>query len=137
MKNSLLAFFLSMVFACGRAFALPQDWPCEEIELYIVGKGQEWGHKFQGNNGLYEITIQNFDETEEQPHMYNCGNAGCLGTVKNLETGKSESMRFDCLLNRQKKSLRCRRMEGGEYLLTRVSANKISGSIMWCVLQIS
>lgn len=124
LKNSLLAFFLSMVFACGRAFALPQDWPCEEIELYIVGKGQEWGHKFQGNNGLYEITIQNFDETEEQPHMYNCGNVGCLGTVKNLETGKSENMRFDCLLNRQKKSLRCHRVEGGEYLLTRASASK-------------
>ena len=82
------------------------------------------GHKFQGNNGLYEITIQNFDETENQPYIYNCGNAGCLGTLKNLETGKSEDMRFDCLFNQQKKSLLCHRLDGGTYLLTKAGADK-------------
>lgn len=124
MKNSLLASFFMMIFACGTAVALPQDWPCEDFELYAVGKGQEWGHKFQGNNGLYEITIQNFDETENQPYIYNCGNAGCLGTLKNLETGKSEDMRFDCLFNQQKKSLLCHRLDGGTYLLTKAGADK-------------
>ena len=113
-----------MIFVCGTAVALPQDWPCEDFELYAVGKGQEWGHKFQGNNGLYEITIQNFDETENQPYIYNCGNAGCLGTLKNLETGKSEDMRFDCLFNQQKKSLLCHRLDGGTYLLTKAGADK-------------
>lgn len=124
MKNSLLASFFMMIFVCGTAVALPQDWPCEDFELYAVGKGQEWGHKFQGNNGLYEITIQNFDETENQPYIYNCGNAGCLGTLKNLETGKSEDMRFDCLFNQQKKSLLCHRLDGGTYLLTKAGADK-------------
>ncbi len=124
LKNSLLASFFMMIFACGTAVALPQDWPCEDFELYAVGKGQEWGHKFQGNNGLYEITIQNFDETENQPYIYNCGNAGCLGTLKNLETGKSEDMRFDCLFNQQKKSLLCHRLDGGTYLLTKAGADK-------------
>ena len=124
LKNSLLASFFMMIFVCGTAVALPQDWPCEDFELYAVGKGQEWGHKFQGNNGLYEITIQNFDETENQPYIYNCGNAGCLGTLKNLETGKSEDMRFDCLFNQQKKSLLCHRLDGGTYLLTKAGADK-------------
>ena len=124
LKNSLLASFFMMIFACGTAVALPQDWPCEDFELYAVGKGQEWGHKFQGNNGLYEITIQNFDETENQPYIYNCGNAGCLGTLKNLETGKSEDMRFDCLFNQQKKSLLCHRLDVVTYLLTKAGADK-------------
>ena len=113
-----------MAFTCGKANALPQDWPCDEINLNIIGKGNEWGHKFQGNNGKYEITIHNFDENENQPHIYNCGNSGCLGTMKNLKTGKSENMRFDCLFNTQKKLLRCYRIDGEEYLLTKVSAEK-------------
>lgn len=125
-----------MVFACGGAFALPQDWPCEEIDLNVVGDGQEWGHKFQGNNGRYEITIPNFDESEEQPHIYNCGSGGCPGIIKNLETGKSENMRFDCLLNQQEKSLRCYRMDGGEYLLTTFQQINIRFSCAVCIINI-
>lgn len=124
LKNRYLFLFMGMVFTCGRANALPQDWPCAEIDLNIVANGNEWGHKFQGNNGLFEVTINNFDETEDQPYIYNCGNSGCLGTIKNLKTGKYEAMRFDCLYNAQQKSLRCRRIDGDEYLLTKVSENK-------------
>ncbi len=124
LKNSFLFFFLGLVFTCGKAYALPQDWPCDAVDLNIISKGVEWGHMFQGNDGLYEITIHNFDGNEEQPHVYNCGNSGCLGTMKNLKTGTSENMRFDCLFNSQKKSLRCSRIDGDEYLLTKESCGE-------------
>lgn len=119
MKNRYLFFLICLGFTCGKAFALPQDWSCDEIDLNVVADGSEWGHKFQGNNGLFEIMIDNFDETE--PYVYNCGNSGCLGTIKNLKTGEHENMRFDCLYNAQQKSLRCYRIDGDEYLLTKVS----------------
>ena len=122
MKNRYLLVLFIAIFICGKANALPQDWPCDEIDLNIVAKGSEYGHKFQGNNGLFEITIDNFDEKE--PQIYNCGNSGCLGTIKNLKTGKYENMRFDCLYNTQQKSLRCYRIDGDEYLLTKVSGDK-------------
>ena len=121
MKNRYLFFFCA-VFACGKANALPQDWSCDEIDLNIVANGSEWGHKFQGNNGLFEITIDNFDENK--PYVYSCGNSGCWGTIKNLKTGKYEDMRFDCLYDTQQKSLRCYRIDGDEYLLTKVSGDK-------------
>ena len=121
MKNRYLFFFCA-VFACGKAFALPQDWSCDEIDLNIVANGSEWGHKFQGNNGLFEITIDNFDG--DKPYVYSCGNSGCWGTIKNLKTGKHEDMRFDCLYDAQQKSLRCYRIDGDEYLLTKVSDGK-------------
>ena len=38
LKNSLLASFFMMIFACGTAVALPQDWPCEDFEN-CVGLG--------------------------------------------------------------------------------------------------
>ena len=122
MKNSYLFLLFSTIFICGKANALPQDWSCDEIDLNIVANGSAYGHKFQGNNGLFEITIDNFDENE--PHIYNCGNSGCLGTIKNLKTGKYENMRFDCVYNTQQKYLRCYRIDGDEYVLTKVFDNK-------------
>ena len=122
LKNRYLFLFVGIFFACGRTFALPQDWPCDEFDLNIVDKGQEWGHVFRGNNGSYEITIHNFDENH--PYVYSCGNSGCQGTIRDIKTDESENMRFDCLFNSQTKSLRCYRIDGGEYLLTKDTEDK-------------
>lgn len=112
------------IFSCGKAFALSQDWPCDDFVLNISGQGQQWGHTFHGQKGDYEVTIPDYDETAEQPDIYNCGNAGCSGIIKNTKTGKSTDLRFDCLWDKTQKTLTCRKIDGNEYLLTQSAPHK-------------
>ena len=100
---------------CGEAFALPQDWPCntDNIDLSSVGVGTSYGKQYRGNNGEYEIVIDNYDATEPSA---NCGTTGCTGTIKNLQTGKSENLRFGCTYYSEKENLHCARL-AEEYIL--------------------
>ena len=108
---------------CG-AYALPQDWPCDEVVLQKAGVNEDGKGIFRGADGAYQIEISSFDETAEHPFLYNCGNGGCWGMFKNLTSGVEEGMRFDCLLAEDKETMSCSRILGDEYLFGKVSDNE-------------
>ena len=113
-----------MIFlSCGKVYSLPQDWPCEEITLTKSNTSPKTENVFQGNNGIYQITIINFDDNIKYS-SYNCGNAGCLGKMTNLKTGQNETMRFDCHFDKIEKTLNCNRISGDEYILSKFSDNE-------------
>ncbi len=105
-------------------WALPQDWPCDEVVLQKAGVNEDGKGIFRGADGVYQIEISSFDETAEHPFLYNCGNSGCWGMFKNLTSGVEEGMRFDCLLAEDKKTMSCSRILGDEYLFGKVSDNE-------------
>ena len=66
---------------CG-AYALPQDWPCDEVVLQKAGVNEDGKGIFRGADGVYQI--RNFHPLMKRQSirfLYNCGNSGSLGDV--------------------------------------------------------
>lgn len=121
MKNSFLLILL-VIFSCGKALALPQDWLCEEI---LVKKVKELQHDdvsyrnlYYGKNQYYSLSLELEGSYKYPNAVISCGTAGCYGTITNLQTNVSENMRFDCFFTKDKDVFSCHRIDNDEYLLT-------------------
>lgn len=122
MKSNIV--FLAVLFSCGGAFALPQDWPCDKIELHIAAQKDAESFTFKGKNKEYALVIDNFVLDVDNPISYNCGAAGCLGTITDLKTQKSEELNFECSINDSKDILTCGQYITDEYLFTKYNNNE-------------
>jgi len=121
LKNSFLLILL-VIFSCGKALALPQDWLCEEI---LVKKVKELQHDdvsyrnlYYGKNQYYSLSLELEGSYKYPNAVISCGTAGCYGTITNLQTNVSENMRFDCFFTKDKDVFSCHRIDNDEYLLT-------------------
>ena len=98
MKNSL--FFLLLILSCGNAFALPQDWPCFGLNIKkyktISKKDGVFEYSYNGETKGYNLNINLSGISEIPTSFADCGNSGCLGTISNKATGKTENLRFFC-----------------------------------------
>ncbi len=117
MKIKLVLFLVALI--CGNAWALPQDWPCEMFTLSFVGKNPYGGDTFEGVSGSYKVTLPRVDWIEDTSRP-DCGNAGCSGSIEQIETGRTELLRFWCSSNETKTILNCTIMHDDEFLLTKV-----------------
>lgn len=122
MKNSIIS--LIVLLSCGNALALPQDWPCDNINLYNISQSASESVTFRGTNQKYEIIIENFVLNVENPISYNCGQSGCSGTIKNLKTKKTEELNFECFLNDNKDILSCGQYIADEYLFSKYNQSE-------------
>lgn len=132
MKNSFLLILL-VIFSCGKALALPQDWLCEEI---LVKKVKELQHDdvsyrnlYYGKNQYYSLSLELEGSYKYPNAVISCGTAGCYGTITNLQTNVSENMRFDCFFTKDKDVFSCHRIDNDEYLLTLSKSDKYIAEI--------
>lgn len=112
-----------MLFSCGNAYALPQDWLCKTFELE---KTEESGNKnsddytiYRGQDGYYLLNVNVFWRADMKSD--DCGTAGCSGTIKNIKTGQEEHLRFFCEAADNFDVAKCYIRSGEEYVLPRVS----------------
>ena len=121
MKNSFL-FILLVIFSCGKALALPQDWSCEEIFVHKTKEIQKndvsYRNLYFGKNRTDSLSIELEGMYEYPNAIINCGTAGCSGIMTNLQTNISENMRFDCSFTKDKDTFACHWIDNDEYLLT-------------------
>ncbi len=98
MKHSLS--LLLLILSCGTAYALPQDWPCFGIEVkkYKVIKdiGDNYEYSYKGEKGGYLLDIDLAGYHSLPASFADCGTAGCFGTITEMTTGRTESLRFFC-----------------------------------------
>lgn len=92
----LLVFGLS----CGWACALPQDWPCEAIEVIktdvISDAKDDFEYRYYGETDKYILDV-NLSGSHQYPLLFaNCGTSGCSGIIKEKSTGRAENLRFFC-----------------------------------------
>ena len=92
--------FLLIVFSCGTAYALPQDWPCFgiEVEKYKVIKAMDDNYKYsyKGEKNGYFLDIDLSGYYSFPTSFADCGTAGCFGTITEKSTGRRESLKFFC-----------------------------------------
>ena len=92
--------FLLLVFSCGNAYALPQDWPCFglQVEKYDVINNNDgiFEYAYRGETQGYNLNINLQGFSEFPTSFANCGNSGCWGTISEKATGRTESLRFFC-----------------------------------------
>ena len=112
-----------MLFSCGKAYALPQDWPCKtfEIEKYegAENKSSDDYITYHGQDGDYLLNVNIFWKTNLP--LDDCGTAGCTGTIKNVKTGQEEDLRFFCEAENNFDIAKCYIRAGEEYILTKIS----------------
>lgn len=132
MKNSFLLILL-VIFSCGKALALPQDWSCEEIFVHKTKEIQKddisYRNLYFGKNETVSLSIELEGMYEYPNAIINCGTAGCSGTMTNLQTNISENMRFDCSFTKDKDTFACHRIDNDEYLLTLSKSDKYIAEI--------
>lgn len=83
---------------CGGAEALPQDWPCEAIEVAEVGQATDVGDlvrvTYAGERGNVRMKVDFYAEAGKTD--FDCGNQGCSGEFENVVSGEREAMDFYC-----------------------------------------
>lgn len=86
--------------SCGKAFALPQDWPCFGIEVNKVAvirdSENDFEYMYHGEKQNYVVDINLIGEHQIPNSFANCGTAGCGGVITDKTTGKSEELNFFC-----------------------------------------
>lgn len=97
--GNLLSKLICILFACGSAYALPQDWSCEEVEVVkagtafdLAGLEQVW---YLGEREGVRLRIA-FYTDEKGKAVFDCGNQGCLGEFEEIASGQREEMHFYC-----------------------------------------
>ena len=86
------------VIFCGRAYALPQDWPCFgiEVEKYKTVSNAdgifEYAYKGEKNGYVLDINLSVFSDFPTS--FANCGNSGCFGKITKTTTDRTEYLRF-------------------------------------------
>lgn len=132
MKNSFLLILL-VIFSCGKALALPQDWLCEEILVQKTKEIQKdnvsYRNLYFGKNETYSLSIELEGMYEYPNAIIDCGTAGCSGTITNLQTNISENMRFNCFFTKDNDTFACHRIDNDEYLLTLSGSDKYIAEI--------
>ena len=110
-----------MIFSCGQAHALPQDWPCKTfmLERYKEVKNEDVGI-YRGQDKDYALEVNVFWQANTSSD--DCGTAGCEGTIKNLKTDQEENLRFFCEVANNHNNAKCAIKTGEEYILQKVSA---------------
>jgi len=133
MKISYVIFFVGL--SCDRADALSQDWPCEEFYVYKTGvindSDNEFEYSYKGETSKYIIDI-NLLGSHLFPNLFaNCGTSGCLGTITEKSTTKSDSLRFFCEeYNEDYTKAKCHISFGDEAIFAKESKN--SYSVHYC-----
>ena len=98
MKNSL--FLLLLILSCGTAYALSQDWPCFgiEVEKYATVSDADgiFEYAYKGEKKGYKLDINLSGFSDSFASFANCGTSGCFGTITEIATGRTESLRFFC-----------------------------------------
>lgn len=98
MKNNL--FILLFIVFCGKAYALPQNWPCFGIEVKkykTVSNADgifEYAYRGEKNGYILNINLSGFSDFPTS--FANCGNSGCFGKITETATGRTEYLRFFC-----------------------------------------
>lgn len=89
--------FFVVIFCC-KAYALPQAWPCRSFELDECQRIEDGELAVKticrGQDDEYALEVNIYWLTEKG--VADCGTSGCIGTIKNIKTGKMESLRFFC-----------------------------------------
>lgn len=84
----------------GEVFALPQDWPCFEIEVnkveVIRDSEDDFEYVYHGERENYTVDINLMGEHQIPNSFANCGTAGCGGIITDKTTRKSEELNFFC-----------------------------------------
>ncbi|MBP3687546.1 MAG: hypothetical protein J6J35_04175 [Alphaproteobacteria bacterium] len=116
-------------FLCGKAIALPQDWPCEE---FIVEKNQiteqsatDTTYLYKGQTGNYFLEIELTQDKNFPALFADCGTHGCPGTLKELTSKRQENINFFCetIIENDYNKIKCFAGGGDEYLLTKATDN--------------
>ena len=98
MKNSL--FMLLFIISCGKAYALPQDWPCFGIEVKkyktVSNVDGVFEYAYKGEKDGYVLNINLSGFSDFPTSFANCGNSGCFGKITETTTGRTEHLRFFC-----------------------------------------
>ena len=97
MKNKLF-LILFIILSCGEVYALPQDWPCKTFVLNeyhrIENNAFTINNIYRGQDDNYALEVNMYWQAKKG--IADCGTSGCSGKIKNLRTGKTESLRFFC-----------------------------------------
>lgn len=98
MKNNL--FLLLCVVFCGKAYALPQDWPCFgiQVEKYKTVSDADgiFEYTYKGEKDGYVLNINLSGFSDFPTSFADCGNSGCFGIITETATGRTEHLRFFC-----------------------------------------
>lgn len=112
--------------SCGKAVALPQDWPCFGVEVNKVGIIQDSEDKFEyvyhGEAENYVVDI-NLMGNHPIPNLFaNCGTAGCGGKIMDKTTGRTEEINFFCEeYVKDYTKVRCGIGKGDEFIFDKIS----------------
>lgn len=115
--------------SCGKAFALPQDWPCFEIKVnkiaVIQDSADDFEYVYHGERGNYVVDINLMGERQIPNSFANCGTAGCGGMITDKATGKSEELNFFCEeYTEDYTKVKCGIGKGDEFVFDKISAEE-------------
>jgi len=83
---------------CGKAHALPQDYPCRFFTLYetkiLEQNADELHNLYKGQDGNYVIEIEAFWNLNSPDDSADCGTAGCVGSIINMKTKQEHFLSF-------------------------------------------
>lgn len=128
MKNSLI--ILLVVIFCGKAYALPQDWPCSPFILkqarILSQNNSELESEYTGTHKQYSLSVNIFWLLNPLYSEDDCGTAGCSGTITDNQTRQTENLRFFCETENSAnlKALKCYINNNEEYLLSPYKNNE-------------
>lgn len=128
LKNSLI-ILLAVIF-CGKAYALPQDWPCGPFILkqarILSQNNSELESEYTGTHKQYSLSVNIFWLLNPLYSEDDCGTAGCSGTITDNQTRQTENLRFFCETENSAnlKALKCYINNNEEYLLSPYKNNE-------------
>jgi len=100
LKNKFYVIGALVFVFCGRAVALPQDWPCFEFELekknVIQDTDDDFEYTYSGETKGFVVDINLFGSHKFPQTFARCGTSGCQGIITEKNTGKTENLRFFC-----------------------------------------
>jgi hypothetical protein len=110
LKLVVNSFGLLVIF-CGKAHALPQDWPCKFIHIKKVKEisvdGVSFEKEYYGEAYGFSLSITNQGLYDFPYSGINCGSSGCIGVLTELKTKQIEYPRFDCNFTDNENILSC------------------------------
>jgi len=117
----IVSLFCVVLFVCGRAFALSQDWPCFEFEMKkvqtISENNQEFEYGYQGERKGYLLTVNLSGFADEKTSFADCGTTGCRGIITEIKTNKSEVVRLECYaIDNNYENVRCHISSADEFV---------------------
>ena len=92
----------------------PEQWPCDCISVYKIKETYEdaehtiYTNEYYGEHEGFSLSLLREGINGYPYSVIQCGSAGCLGTITNLKTRKSNNFRFDChLVDDSENTLSC------------------------------